>query len=247
MKNRMNLLCFLLLSLSLYSCGKKGAPETVASGPATSTVADSSKEKQASKDESNKTAGATTVDQKTVAGTDASDTSKKADAEAKLPTANETKKAPGKEEKTGNDAKIEKIDERTCIDDQLNIDLSSSSVKKMIVNTDITFCNGTHLRLKTYKLGPKKYKALGLVISNSGRESCLKESEEFSKVWPLGDRGVLVGDNIKITLGGHELDSNNKLVSSKHFFKRQVKFTEDKFSGEMAIFENGKLSCFEMQ
>jgi hypothetical protein len=137
--------------------------------------------------------------------------------------------------------------EHTCIDDKLNKDLESGdSIKKMITNSDLIFCNGVRLRLKTYQFASKKYRAYGYVRSNSGSDSCLSESDNFAHSL-LGDQGVLNGDDIKILIGGHQFDSDNKIVPSEHRLARHVKFDWGTYSGEMAIFEKGKVRCWAIQ
>lgn len=144
------------------------------------------------------------------------------------------------------------VDEHTCIDAKLTKDLDSGeSIKKMVSNTDITFCNGVRLRLKTYQFASKKYKAYGYVKSNSGNESCLIESDDFTLSSILGfsrgDQGVLNGNGIKILVGGHQFDSDNKVVPSEHKLARHVKFEWGSYSGELAISEKGKVRCWAIQ
>lgn len=145
-------------------------------------------------------------------------------------------------------AVIEQVDVHKCIDDKLTKDLDSGdSIKKMVVNDDFTFCNGVRIRLKTYQFSSNKYKAYGHVQSNSGYESCLTESPDFTHRMLLGDQGVLIGNDIKILIGGHQLDSDNKILPSEHRLARYVKFTWGSYSGELAIFEKGKLRCWGIQ
>lgn len=140
------------------------------------------------------------------------------------------------------------VNDRSCIDAPLTKDLDSGeSIKKLIVNTDLDFCNGVRLRLKAYQFSSKKYKAYGFVRSNSGHETCIRESDEFSHTAFLGDKGVLMGDNIKILLGGHEFNSNNMLVPSDRRTARYVKFEWGEYKGELAIMEKGKLRCWAIQ
>ena len=140
------------------------------------------------------------------------------------------------------------IDEHTCIDEKLTKYLDSGeSIKKMIANADIIFCNGVRLRLKTYQFTSKKYKAYGYIRSNSGLESCLTESTDYTHTIFLGDQGVLNGNNIKILVGGHYFDSNNKLVPSEHKLASHVKFDWENFNGELAIFEKDKVRCWSNQ
>ncbi len=140
------------------------------------------------------------------------------------------------------------VDERNCIDKKLTIDLDSGeSIAKMVVNTDVTFCNGVRLRLKTYQFISKKYKAYGFVRSNSGRETCIEEANSLTHKWKLGDDGVLEGQEIKILLGGHQFDSDNKVIPSEHRLARRVTFEWGSYNGEMAIYEKGKVRCWAIQ
>ena len=140
------------------------------------------------------------------------------------------------------------VNERNCIDDKLNKDLDAGeSVFKIFINTDFTFCSGVRLRLKSYLFSSRKYKAYGFVRSNSGKETCLTESESFDHKFLLGDQGVLDGNEIKILLGGHSFDENNKLKLSDHLLARTVKFDWGSYRGELAIFEKGKVKCWGIQ
>jgi hypothetical protein len=140
------------------------------------------------------------------------------------------------------------VSEHSCIDNKLTRDLDSGeSIKKMVTNSDFTFCNGVRLRLKTYLFASKKYKAYGVVHSNSGLESCLTESDDFTHTSFLGDQGVLNGLDIKILVGGHQFDSSNKIVPSEHRLARHVKFDWGAYSGELAFLEKGKVRCWAIQ
>lgn len=139
----------------------------------------------------------------------------------------------------------EEVSERTCIDQALVKELDAGeSIKKLVANTDLDFCNGVRVRLKTYQFTSKKYKAFGFVRSNSGHETCIKESDNFSHTIFLGDKGVLIGENIKILLGGHQFNSDNQIVASENRLARYVKFDWGDYSGELAIVEKGKLRCW---
>lgn len=140
------------------------------------------------------------------------------------------------------------INERSCIDELLAKELEAGeSIKKLVINTDIDFCNGVRVRLKTYKFASKKYKAYGFVRSNSGHESCLKETEDFSNTQFFGDKGVLVGDDVLIILGGHQFNSDKRVIPSEHRLARFVKFDWKTYKGEMAFFEKDKLRCWAIQ
>jgi hypothetical protein len=140
------------------------------------------------------------------------------------------------------------VSEHNCIENKLNRDLDGGeSIAKMTANTDITFCNGIHLRLKTYQFVSKKYKAYGFIESNSGRESCIQDSSGLTHNKLFGDHGVLVSDSMKILLGGHRFDADNNLVPSDHFIYRNVRFDWGSYTGEMAFYENGKVRCWAIQ
>ena len=140
------------------------------------------------------------------------------------------------------------VSEHTCIDNKLTKELDSGeAIKNMVINDDFTFCNGVRVRLKTYQFNSKKYKAYGYVISNSGLQSCLTESTEFTHKMFFGDQGILNGNNIKILIGGHQLDSADKIVPSEHKLARYVKFDWGSYNGELAIFEKGKIRCWAIE
>lgn len=144
--------------------------------------------------------------------------------------------------------KKELVNDHTCIDTPLNKDLDAGeSIKKLVFNTDMDFCNGVRVRLKAYQFTSKKYKAYGFVRSNSGHETCIKESDNFTHTPFLGEKGVLIGENVKILLGGHQFDSNNQLVPSDRRLSRYVKFEWGAYKGELAFMEKGKLRCWAIQ
>lgn len=144
------------------------------------------------------------------------------------------------------------INERNCIEEKLAKELDSGeSIVKMVINSDIDFCNGVRVRLKSYLFSSKKYKVFGFVRSNSGAETCLVESDNYTHkrvmMKSVGDEGVLVGENIKILLGGHEFDSDNKLKPSEHKLARFVRFEWGTYHGEMGIVEKDRLRCWAIQ
>ena len=143
---------------------------------------------------------------------------------------------------------VGEVSEHSCIDDKLNKDLESGeSIRHLVINSDFMFCNGVRLRLKSYQFTSKKYKAYGFVQSNSGKDSCLIESEDFTHIALLGDQGVLNGDDMKILIGGHSFNSDNKIQLSNHVLARNVKFSWDTYRGELAILEKGKVKCWAIQ
>lgn len=142
----------------------------------------------------------------------------------------------------------DEVSERACIDNLLSKELDAGeSIRSLVVNTDVDFCNGVRVRLKTYKFASKKYKVFGYVRSNSGHETCIKESEDYTHTAFIGDKGVLIGNDIKILLGGHQFNSDNKIIPSEHRLARFVKFDWGSYNGEMALMEKGKLRCWAIQ
>lgn len=144
------------------------------------------------------------------------------------------------------------INERNCIEEKLAKELDSGeSIVRMVINSDIDFCNGVRVRLKSYLFSSKKYKVYGFVRSNSGHETCVQESDNYTHkrvmMKTVGDEGVLVGENIKILLGGHEFDSDNKLKPSEHKLARFVRFDWGTYHGEMGIVEKDRLRCWAIQ
>lgn len=139
------------------------------------------------------------------------------------------------------------VSERACIDNKLNKDLDAGeAIEKMIANSDFTFCNGVRVRLKSYLFDSKKYKAYGFIQSNSRHSSCLTASDDYTTNF-LGDRGVLVGRNMKLLVGGHELGSDNKVIPSSHMRARYVKYGWGTYSGELGFYENGRVRCWGIQ
>lgn len=140
------------------------------------------------------------------------------------------------------------INERVCIDQRLTKDLDAGeSIRKLVANSDFDFCNGVRLRLKTYQFASKKFRVYGFVRSNSGKETCLRESDDFIHSTLRGEKGTLVGENIKILLGGHRFNSDNSIEPSEHKLARYVKFEWSEYKGELAIHEKGKLRCWAIQ
>lgn len=140
------------------------------------------------------------------------------------------------------------INDKKCIDEKLIKDLNNNEkVKTQIADTDILFCNGIRIRLKTFQLTSRKFKAYGFIQTNSGIESCLTESNTFSNTLFLGTRGILLGENVKVLVGGHKLDKEGKLIPSDHLLARYVKFDTYTYNGELAVLENGFPSCWAIQ
>lgn len=137
------------------------------------------------------------------------------------------------------------VDDKNCIDDILLKELAANeTVKKVVDDTDISFCNGLRVRVKIFKVSSGEIRVYGFASSTSGRMSCLKQSGDFQRIPFLGDQGTLFGDRIKISLGGHEYTAEGKLIKSKGLKAKFVKFDVADYSGEMGFFENNKLKCY---
>ncbi len=137
------------------------------------------------------------------------------------------------------------VDEKNCIDDALLSELGEKDVvKKVTDDSDISFCNGLRVRVKIFKISNGELRVYGYAESTSGKMSCLRQSGDFQRIPLLGDQGTLIGDKIKISLGGHEYTSEGKLVKSDRFKGKFVKFDMASYSGEMGFFESNKLKCY---
>lgn len=137
------------------------------------------------------------------------------------------------------------VDEINCIDNVLVKELGEKDVvKKVLDDSDISFCNGLRVRVKIFKISNGELRVYGFAESTSGRKSCLRQSGDFQRFPFLGDQGTLFGDKIKISLGGHEYTSEGKLIKSDRFKGKYVKFDMASYSGEMGFFESNKLKCY---
>ncbi len=138
-----------------------------------------------------------------------------------------------------------KIDEKNCIDDALIRELGENdTVKKVVDDSDISFCNGLRVRIKTFKISNGEFRVYGYAESTSKKMSCLREGSDLKRFPLLGVQGTLVGDKINISLGGHEYSADGKLITSKRFKGKFVKFDVASFSGEMGFFEANQLKCY---
>lgn len=136
------------------------------------------------------------------------------------------------------------VDEKNCIDDVLIRELGEKDfVRKVVDDSDISFCNGLRVRVKILKISNGELRVYGYAESTTGKMSCLRQGGDFQRFPFLGDQGTLIGDKIKISLGGHEYTSEGKLVKSDRFKGKFVKFDMASYSGEMGFFENNKLKC----
>lgn len=137
------------------------------------------------------------------------------------------------------------INEVTCIDEALQASLNNEErVKDVDVDTDINFCNGLRVRLKVFKMSKTQFRAFGFAQSSSGKMSCLTQNKDFKKLPILGYEGTLIGEGIKIALGGHLYTSNNELEKSSKLLGKYVKFDDVNYRGELAFFENENLKCW---
>ena len=138
---------------------------------------------------------------------------------------------------------VKEVSEQICIDELLKSEMSDKEeIKRVITDTDISYCNGMRVRLKVFKMKDKKLRVYGLAESTSGKRSCLRGGRDFKKNVTLGTNyeGTLIGDGIKISLGGHEYTTSNKLVQVK---RGNVYFNDTSFKGDMGFFENNELVC----
>lgn len=137
------------------------------------------------------------------------------------------------------------VDDKNCIDDVLLKELGEKeTVKKVVDDADISFCNGLRVRVKIFKISNGELRVYGFAESTTGKMSCLKQSGDFQRFPFLGDQGTLFGDKIKISLGGHEYTSEGKLIKSNRFKAKYVRFDVASYSGEMGFFESNKLKCY---
>lgn len=140
------------------------------------------------------------------------------------------------------------INEENCIDESMRKELGENEVvKKVEADSDINFCNGLRVRVRIYKIKNGEHRAYGFAQSSSGKMSCLKQGKDFSKFPFLGYEGTLIGNGIKISLGGHQYSSDNKLIKSDKLKAKHVKFDVATYSGEMGFFENDNLKCWAIQ
>lgn len=147
-----------------------------------------------------------------------------------------------------NSANGKDINDVTCIDEILKLELGTKdAVKKELSDSDITYCNGLRVRAKVVKFSSGAIKVFGYAEGTKGKKSCLREGKDFDRTMFMGVQGTLIGEGIKISLGGHAYTSGNKLITSKSFKDRYVKLDIASFSGEMGFFEDGNLKCWAIQ
>ena len=140
---------------------------------------------------------------------------------------------------------VKPINEETCIDEVMQKDLGEKEVvKKVLADSDINFCNGLRVRVKIFKTSGDDIRIYGFAQSSTGKLSCLKNARDVKKLPFLGYQGTLTGNGVKISLGGHQYTSENKLISSDHLKAKYVKFDVASYSGEMGFFENDNLKCW---
>lgn len=140
---------------------------------------------------------------------------------------------------------IKEVNDKVCIDDILKIEMNEKeSIKKVITDTDVIYCNGLRVRLKVFKMNASKLRVYGFAESSSGKSSCLRDGSDFKNYLYFGHTGTLTGDGIKISLGGHSYTAEKKLIKSDQRKMKYVKFDIASFEGEMGFFENNNLSCW---
>lgn len=136
------------------------------------------------------------------------------------------------------------VNEVNCIDDMLKAELGEKEiVKKVLTDTDISYCNGLRVRIKIFKTSGDKIRAYGFAESSSGKSSCIKDGSDFNKALFRGYEGTLHGDGITISLGGHTY-AGSKLIKSDGRKNKYVDFDIASFTGEMGFFENNVLKCW---
>ena len=139
------------------------------------------------------------------------------------------------------------VNEQVCIDDLLEAEKNKNEyVKKVMTDTDISYCNGLRVRLKVYKMNDGKLRVYGFASSTSGKNSCLRDGKDFNKVFLLGYEGTPKGDGINISLGGHSYTPAKTLIKSNKRQSGYVGFNIASFRGEIGFFENGELTCSEI-
>ena len=137
------------------------------------------------------------------------------------------------------------VNEQVCIDDLLETEINEKEyVKKVITDTDISYCDGLRVRLKVFKMNDGRLRVYGFASSKSGKNSCLRDGKDFNKVFFLGYEGSLKGDGINISLGGHSYTPAKTLIKSEKHKSGYVKYDVASFKGEMGFFENNKLVCW---
>ena len=136
------------------------------------------------------------------------------------------------------------IDDKNCIDEAIIRELGENDyVKKVIDDSDVSFCDGLRVRIKSFKISNGELRVYGFAQSTSGQSSCLKQGSDFKRFPFLGDQGTLIGDKIKISLGGHEYSPEGKLNKAKGLKAKFVKFDIASYKGEMGFFESNQLKC----
>jgi hypothetical protein len=140
------------------------------------------------------------------------------------------------------------VDDKICIDNAKEKDMEEKEKLEDITDdADVIYCNGLRVRLKIFKFTSGEYRAYGFAISSSGRQSCIRSGRDFKRVSLLGFKGTLLGSGMKVSLGGHKYDADNKLIPSKKLSGKLVNFKREEFSGEMGLFENDVLTCYSIQ
>lgn len=138
-----------------------------------------------------------------------------------------------------------KINEENCIDEAMKRDLSEQElVKKVLAESDISYCNGVRVRVKIFKLSTEEIRVYGFAQSSSGKLSCLRNGKDLKRIPFFGYQGTLNGNGIKVSLGGHQYTTEGKLITSDKLSGKYVKFDVATYSGEMGFFENDTLRCW---
>jgi hypothetical protein len=137
------------------------------------------------------------------------------------------------------------ISDQICIDDVMINDLGDNdNIKKILDDSDISFCNGMRVRIKIFKISNGEVRVYGYAESSTGVKTCLRQDLDYQRVPFVGNQGTLFGEKIKISLGGHGYNAEKKLIKSTHLKGKFVKFDGANFSGEMGFFEKDNLKCW---
>ena len=140
---------------------------------------------------------------------------------------------------------VKEVSEQVCIDDLLKTEMNEKEkIRRVLTNTDISYCNGMRVRLKVFKMKDGNLRVYGMADSSSGKRTCLRDGADFKRKSILGNyEGSLIGDGIKISLSGHEYTSDNEIIKRKG---SNLYFEDQSFKGDMGFFENNELVCTSM-
>ena len=141
------------------------------------------------------------------------------------------------------------VNEQVCFADAIKKDVYFSGVNNngIVEAAETSFCDGKiKFSLKVYKALNKEIRVYGIVEDIvSGKKSCLKNDKDYHRTLIFNQhQGTLVGDGVKIALGGHEYTTNGKLIPSAYHKLGYVKFDDTTFRGEIAYYEGNTRNCW---